>query len=361
MLHKLNPFKARLLLVQKLKLNSGNVKRTARQLKTSPLVVRKWRDRHEQQGEEGFKDLPHIPRNYQETELCWEDKLLVEERRKTNYGRVSLNIHMQQKYQLSFSDRHIRTVLKNAGLQKQRTKRSKNGERRVLYYHDKLLPFQELQVDTKHILDQHALPADTYDFIRKMGLPCYQWTAIDIKTRIRFLAWSHSLNATYGKFFIELITLWMRAFGVQHKISIQLDNGLEFCMGSKRKEKAWNEEFVKKYNMQIKTIPAGLKYMQGYVERSHRFDDEWFYVPRGIKTKKTSQFLLNGFEWQCQYNLRKTNRGEGMNGLTPIQKLKSLDTLINPNIVFFPPFRLENLLNWSRKGGNDVPSRYRLI
>ena len=358
MLYKMNPVKARQILLKKLEKNEGNVKRTARQLRTKPETVRKWRERHEKKGEEGLKDLPRIPRIYLEPRFDWKDQLLIEERQRTNYGRVTLKRHMKQKYKLDVKERRIRTVFKNAGLQKQRRKRSKNGERRVLYNHDKLLPFEELQVDTKHILDQHALPSDTYEFIRKMGLPCYQWTAIDIKTRIRFLAWSHELNATFGRLFLELITLWMRAFGVQHKINIQLDNGLEFCMGSKRKEKAWNEEFEAKYNMQIKTIPAGLKYLQAYVERSHRFDDEWFYVPRGMKSKKKAQFLMNGLEWQCFYNTRKTNSGEGMNGLTPSQKLQSLNTLINPNIVFFPPFLLENLLNWPKKGGHDVPSRY---
>jgi len=215
-------------------------------------------------------------------------------------------------------------------------------------------------VDTKHILDQHALPAETYAFIRNMGLPPYQWTAIDVKTRIRFLAWSHELNATYGKFFLELITLWMRAMGVGHEIRIQVDNGLEFCMGSKRKMSLWNEEFTRKYNMQIKAIPPGMKYLQGYVERSHLMDDQYFYVPKGMKTKKRVQFLLNGFAWQCYYNTQRPHHGEGMGKSTPHQKLLSLNTLINPNIVFFPPFLLENLLNSSLWRGDEVATNYHL-
>jgi len=343
MLHKMNPYEARKILIQKLEKNKGNVKRTARQFSTQPSVVRHWRAVYATEGEKGFHGKKPIPRAYQEIRFSWKENLLIEERKKTNRGRTSLGIHMQQKYGLTFTDRRIRTVLKNAGLEQQKTKRSKNGERRILYQHEDLLPFQELQADTKHILDQHALPAETYRFIRQTGLPCFQWTAIDIKTRIRFLAWSHEINATYGKLFLELITCWMRAFGVRHHINIQIDNGGEFCSGSKRKEKQLNEDF-EKYNMSIKSIPAGLKYMQGYVERSHRFDDEWFYVPRGMKTKSKAQFLLNGFEWQTYYNTKKTCSGEGMENRTPLEKLRSLNTLINPNIVYFPPFLMENLL-----------------
>jgi len=358
MLHSLDPIKAREILLQKLKENAWNVKKTARQLKTSPLVVRKWRDRVE--NEEGLQDQPRIPSAYREQQLSWEDGLLAEEREKTNFGRTTIRTHMLMKYGLKFSDRHVRTVFKNTGLQKQKKKRSANGEQRVLYVHENLLPFEQMQVDTKHILDKHALPQSTYDFIRKMGLPCYQWTAIDIKTRIRFLAWSHKCNCTYGKLFLELVACWLRAFGVQHDIMIQIDNGSEFCLGSKRKEKQWNEEFGEKYRMQIRSIPPGLKYLQGYVERSHRFDDEYFYVPQGMKTKKKDQFLLNGYKWQCYYNQERHHHGKHMNGLTPSQKLVSLNTLINPNIIYFPPFALENLLNCSLKGGNDVTTRYPL-
>ena len=358
MLYSLDPIKARIIILQNLEKNHGNVKKTARQFRTSPNVVRKWRDRSLKMGKEGLRNQPRIPKAFREVNLSIEDGLLAEEREKTNFGRVTLRKHMLFKYGLQFTDRHIRTVFKDAGLHRQKKKRSANGEQRVLYHHDELLPFEHLQVDTKHILDKHALPKDTYNFIRYCGLPCYQWTAIDVKTRIRFLAWSHELNCTFGKLFLEMITCWMRSMGVQHNITIQTDNGLEFCMGSKRKEKQWNEEFGKKYNMQIRSIPPGLKYMQGYVERSHRLDDEYFYVPQGMKTKKTDKFLLNGFKWQTYYNQERPHHGKYMNGCTPIQKLQSLNTLINPNIIYFPPFRLENLLNCSLQGGNDVTTHY---
>lgn len=358
MLYSLDPMKAREILLQKLKENHGNVKKTARQLRTHPRIVRKWRDRHKQDGAQGLRCQLRTPSAYREPQLSWEDGLLAEEREKTSFGRVTIRRHMKMKYGLEFTDRHVRTVFKWAGLQKQKKRRSANGEQRVLYIHENLLPFEQMQVDTKHILDKHALPQATYDFIRRMGLPCYQWTAIDIKTRIRFLAWSHECNCTYGKLFLELIACWLRAFGVRHDIMIQVDNGAEFCRGSVKKEQQWNKAFAEKYRMQIRSIPPGLKYLQGYVERSHRFDDEYFYVPQGMKTRKKDQFLLNGYKWQCYYNQERPHGGKHMHGATPIQKLASLNTLINPNIIYFPPFALENLLNSPLKGGHDVATHY---
>ena len=268
---------------------------------------------------------------------------------------------MSQKWNMNLSERHIRTVLKNSGLLKQKKKRSANGERRCFYKHEKLEAFMELQIDVKHILDKHALPEEVYNFIKRNGIPQYQWTAIDVKTRARFLAWSHNINATFGKIFIELVASWLRSCNVRCHITVQLDNGMEFCAGSKRKEKEWNQYFESKHNLSIRTIPAGAKYRQGYVERSHRFDDEYFYVPQGMKTRKIEKFLKNGFAWQTFYNISRNHHGLHMNGLTPSQKLTSLNTLINPNIVFFPPFRLENLLNYCGTRGVEVATNYQII
>nr|WP_022671131.1 hypothetical protein [Hippea alviniae] len=69
-----------------------------------------------------------------------------------------------------------------------------------------------------------------YDHIVKYNLPVYEYNAIDVKTRIRFTAYSHSLSAAiYDLAFLMLVVLWLRAHSVKEKINIRLDNGAEFC------------------------------------------------------------------------------------------------------------------------------------
>ncbi len=68
--------------------------------------------------------------------------------------------------------------------------------------------------------------------------------------------------------FITFILLWLRTHGIHTPIHIQADNGLEFCMGSKRKEIELND-YLKQFNASFTSIPAGKKYLQGVIERSH--------------------------------------------------------------------------------------------
>ncbi|ACI19264.1 hypothetical protein DICTH_0925 [Dictyoglomus thermophilum H-6-12] len=94
----------------------------------------------------------------------------------------------------------------------------------ILTFYEALLPFQEFQLDTKHLLDKNSLTNDVYNHLVKFNLPQYEWNIIDVKTRTIFTAYS----------FIIFVVLWWRAHNVRHKISIRVDNGEEFCLGSER-------------------------------------------------------------------------------------------------------------------------------
>lgn len=85
--------------------------------------------------------------------------------------------------------------------------------------------------------------------------------------------------------FLEFVIVWLRAHGIQTRVDIQLDDGPEFCSGSKRKLRVWNER-LSKYNVNIHDTD-GVKWKQNLIERIHRTDDEEFYCPRGelINTK----------------------------------------------------------------------------
>jgi len=81
------------------------------------------------------------------------------------------------------------------------------------------------------VVDGDALPADIYVHLQdllKQGVPLYQFTAIDIRTRIRFLAYGQQKSFSNGWAFIILVILWLRAFGIKSKIPMQTDWGDEF-------------------------------------------------------------------------------------------------------------------------------------
>ena len=59
--------------------------------------------------------------------------------------------------------------------------------------------------------------------LRHHHLPRYQWTACDGRTRLRFLAFRHTLNRTHGLAFLILVLRWLRAFGVETPVTFQTD------------------------------------------------------------------------------------------------------------------------------------------
>jgi hypothetical protein len=95
---------------------------------------------------------------------------------------------------------------------------------------------QYFQIDSKHIADAKTLPEKAYAAIFKYKLPKYQFTAIDIRTRMRILCFADELSFANGFSFMLYVAFLMRALGIRHRIFFQTDNGSEFG-GPKKAEK----------------------------------------------------------------------------------------------------------------------------
>ncbi len=281
----------------------------------------------------------------------FEENYLLEKFKDTNYGFK----RMFKQLKREGSDcQNVYTIGKVKGVYKRndlKTKkiRTSNGERRALYIYDQIAAFQYLQYDTKEIADAHALPPHIYNKFKnsKKGLPKYQWTIVDAKTKTRFLAWSYSLSSYFGFKFLEYVINWLRAHGIQGKINVQMDMGGEFYSGSKRKQKQWNDYFGK-YNVYVYDT-EGVKWKQNLVERTHKTDDEDFYCPRGDKINSKTEFLLEGQFWIIYYNSCRPNSGEGMNDMAPKEKLESLGIYNAGRICNFPCMILEDFFDLFQK------------
>ena len=270
-----------------------------------------------------------------------DEKLILNKHNDVSHGPKRMFRHLErQGYDMS-----IYTLPKIKGIYKRnklKTKkiRTANGERRPLYDYAKLAAFEENQYDTKWITDKHALPQAIYDrFKNTKELPIYQWTFVDAKTKTRFLAWSYHLDSFLGFKFLELIICWLRAHNVRVRIRTQMDGGLEFCLGSKKKLQDWNNRLAK-YDAEV-CQTDGCKWKQNLVERTHRTDDEEFYCPRGEYIKTKSDFLVEAQNWLIYQNHR-SNDGIGLNGISPKEKLDQLGFYNAEDIVNFPCLVLED-------------------
>ena len=273
-----------------------------------------------------------------------EELLILQKFVDKKYGAQRMFNHLKREGQdmAMFTICKIKGVYRKYGLKSKRI-RTANGERRALYNYDELGVFQEMQYDVKVLADKHSLPQDVYDkFKHFKSLPKYQWTIIDAKTKTRFLAYSYTISSFFGLKFLEYTIHWIRSHGILGKINTQVDMGMEFYSGSKRKQKVWNKRL--KYLNAYVYDTEGAKWKQNIVERSHRTDDEEFLCPRGGFINGKSDFMTEAQFWILYFNNRG-HTGIGMNGLSPKQKLEECGIFNADKIVNFPCLVLDDFFN----------------
>ena len=82
------------------------------------------------------------------------------------------------------------------------------------------------------------------------GVPLYQFTALDIRTRIRFLAHRQEKSFSNGWAFIVFVVLWLRSLGIKVKITIRTD------WGDDGKKIAWMNQQLARLG---RKLPASIK------------------------------------------------------------------------------------------------------
>lgn len=348
-----SPELARKMVRKVLRAQEGNVSETSRILGIDRKTVRRSRDG--QLPDNSKKPL----RSQNKTPVFLENTILTAAK-DTGYRYRRLHNYLWNLLKVDIPEDTIKGILKRNDVKKKRV-RTVNKRRRPLYDYEHLAPFAEMQLDTKHILDQNALPKNVYQHIQNQRLPLYEWNLIDMATRTRFTAYSHELSALYGKMFMTFVLLWLRTHGIDTHIHIQADNGPEFCLGSKKKEERLNLH-LKTMNASFTSIPAGKKYLQGVIERSHRSDDEEFLAIHPLQCHNSREFIAKAQRWQDTWNAARQHFGIAMNGDTPLQKLIQKHVTNPQAILKFPVFHLQQLLPHSHiLGGEYLLTNYLLI
>ncbi|ACX52299.1 Integrase catalytic region [Ammonifex degensii KC4] len=269
------------------------------------------------------------------------EALVVKLAQETNLGPKRLASLLYQSLKIKLSPYTIRNILKRHHI-RCRKRQSKTGSRKYWTDVQAFAPFSFWQVDVKHIADKTTLPAAAYSSILKNRLPRYQFTAIDVRTRVRFIAFAYSLSFANGIAFLVLLANWLKTFGLNQTIFIQTDNGSEFGGPPNSRKRKLMSLIFSRLDCQLLNIPAGRKEANGYVERSHRTDDEEFYIPylAGIRSQK--DFLISAQRWILYYNYQRPHLGRELNGKTPMEIATSLSHY-HPAIGAMPVVVLDHL------------------
>ena len=141
--------------------------------------------------------------------------------------------------------------------------------------------------------------------------------------------------------------------------------GEEFGGSNPKKPKRLQKKYFTPPGARLVKIPLGRKEHNGRVERSHRTDDEEFYIPFLAKVQNEESFLRKGAGWTYHHNLKRPHYGEGMEGKPPFSKLRELGSDLPEEFALFPPLVLDRIsadwaLAWALRGGNDLLAHYRI-
>jgi transposase InsO family protein len=356
-LHKINPVAAKQKMLETY-YSVRSIRKTARIWQTSRSIVRKHLRRYEQEDVKGLEDRSRRPKHSPNQTSASLEKIVVMERKRTNFGRVRMQRHLKREFKLNIPSSTIRNIYRRNKCQRQRRRRTRYNTV-VCYDWDKIKPLEQFQIDLKHILDFFALPEEVYSHLSKIKIPPYQWSCIDVVSRTKFIAFSYEKSYTYGVCFFILVASWLKSFGIMHKVTFQTDWGEEFGGRSLKKIARLQKQILDPLGVNLIRIRKGHKEDNAFIERSHRTDDEEFYIPQGKRFKDKENFLYFALRYIWRYNTDREHFGKGMDGRTPLRRLKESHSHLNQNICLFPPFILDEIAPRIWRGpGNDLLDIY---
>ena len=121
------------------------------------------------------------------------------------------------------------------------------------------------------------------------------------------------------------------------------------------------ERYHRPYGAVLGRAPKGRKGYQGRVERSHRTDDEEFYIPMLPYIKSEKELLQFAAKWIYWYNVKRPHFGKGMSEKPPLEKLKDLGYNLPEEFALLPPIILDDVSTfWAVRGGNNLLAPYKL-
>lgn len=241
----------------------------------------------------------------EETEL-----LILQVKLATGHGPKRL-VHELAGFGVVVGEKAVRGVCERAELVKHRRKKT----RKLTQPYYAPYPGYRIQVDTK------AVPRGG----DKRSTDVYQFTAIDIASKIRFLDTYDSLSNHHSISFVRDALTFYEELGIQVEC-VQTDNHGTFTNmyigGTKKAE----YELLRVHPLTLFLLDRGIEHKlsrpgtpqhNGFVERSHRTDEEDFYAYTKTATLDLGSLGRAMKVWQDEYNTQRLH--SSCNYLPPME------------------------------------------
>lgn len=356
-LRSISPQAARQAILQILKANHGKVAITARQLGITRKTVYKAITKQKQGS---LKDTSRAPRHIPHKTTQELETQVVKLKQKTHYGPLRLAEELWETHKIKLSHHTIRNIIRRNKLKSQGKSHhpKKKGERPFVDWYS-AHAFEIVQIDLKYVVDQKALTQEQINHIHYLHLPLYQWSALDVTSRFKLIAYSKEKTWTNGLTWFLWVTSWLRSHGITAQIIYTVDRGEEFG------GKSW----FKLVELRKLLAAFGCKLIQNHphspqenahLERSHRTDDDEFYIPRVLTISDQEAWFKEAFHYLYYYNVVRKHSSLGRK--TPWQKLQEDLPHVDAKMKLVPPLLLDSLAvklgSWS---GYHVLAQHRVV
>ena len=338
-LRKVNAEAARFAVLEYLKSNDHNISQAASVFGISrPVVYDILR-----KGREGdLRDRSRAPhRQPRRTPPVIEDKV-IEVKNKTRLGPERLSRYLKQYESVNLPAGTIRHILRR---NKKRIDyhlsgfRVRKGKREFVDWYS-AKPFEIVQMDLKFIRDHKALTHNQILHLDRYDIPNYQWGALDVNSRFKLIAYSREKSWTNGLCWYLWVISWLRSHGVKSSIVFTVDNGEEFGGKSWIKVRELRK-LISGFGCRLIQNHKGHCEENAHLERSHRTDDEEFYIPRALQIHSEADLLNEAMGYIYYYN--NVRGHSSLDYQTPFSYLKTQLPDINDKIRLVIPIMLDNV------------------
>jgi len=337
-LRGISPKAARRAILQVLKSVDGNVAVCARLLHTTRRTIYKALKKDENGNLDDSSTAPKTVPNRTASDI---EEKVIEIKSKTRYGPIRIAEELFEQHGITLSIHTIRNIVRRhkKNLKQKLHKPHKKGVRQFVDWYT-AKPFEVVQIDLKHVIDQKALSMEQINHVHLKDLPRYQWGALDVNSRFKLIAYSQEKSWTNGLTWFLWVTSWIRSHGVTGEIVYTVDHGEEFG------GKSWLKlvelrKLLSGFNCRL--IQNRIKHPEenSQLERSHRTDDDEFYIPRILAIPDRQTFYKEAFNYIYYYN--NVRKHSGIGRITPFQHLSSQLPELDAKIRLVPPIFLDNI------------------
>ena len=337
-LRSINAETARQAVLEYLQSVGGNVSQTARVFGINRCVVY---DILKKQAGGDLSDLPCTPKHQpHKTPSSIEDQV-IEAKNKTRLGPIRLSLYLAKYEHVQIAPGTIRHIIRRNRHRltyKLLTSKQRKMQRPFVDWYS-AKPFEIVQIDLKYIRDQKALTKEQIIHLDQYHIPNYQWSAMDVNTRFKLIGYSREKSWTNGLCWFLWVISWLRSHGVKCEIQFTVDNGEEF--GGKSWMKVQElRKMIAGFGCRLIQNHKGHCEENAHIERSHRTDDDEFYIPRTLDIVSVDSLLDQSMGYIYFYN--NIREHSALNYQTPFHTLKSRLPDIDDDIRYSIPFLLDD-------------------